>query len=51
MLPDLEDDVLESYEEHQVADVLCMELSMMDSGDERFDAKTMLRKAIDALTA
>src|SRR5688500_16313158 len=26
LVPDLEDDVLESYEEHHVADVLCMEL-------------------------
>ena len=26
LLPDLEDDVLESYEEHHVADVLCIEL-------------------------
>jgi hemerythrin-like domain-containing protein len=40
LLPDLEDDVLESYEEHHVADVLVMELSMMKPGDERFDAKT-----------
>jgi hemerythrin superfamily protein len=40
LLPDLEDDVLESYEEHHVADVLCMELSTMDPDDERFDAKT-----------
>src|SRR6188472_4707531 len=39
LLPDLEDDVLESYEEHHVADVLCLELSTMDPGDERFDAK------------
>jgi hemerythrin-like domain-containing protein len=39
LLPDLEDDVLESYEEHHVADVLCMELSAMDPGAERFDAK------------
>jgi len=39
-LPDLEDDVLESYEEHHVADVLCMELSTMKPDDERFDAKT-----------
>lgn len=39
-LPDLEDDVLESYEEHHVADVLVMELSMMKPEDERFDAKT-----------
>ncbi|GAA5032023.1 hemerythrin domain-containing protein [Terrabacter aeriphilus] len=40
LLPDLEDDVLESYEEHHVADVLCLELSTMDATDERFDAKT-----------
>jgi hemerythrin-like domain-containing protein len=40
LLPDLEDDVLESYEEHHVADVLCMELAAMDPGHERFDAKT-----------
>jgi hemerythrin-like domain-containing protein len=40
LLPDLEDDVLESYEEHHVADVLCMELWTMDADDERFDAKT-----------
>ena len=40
LLPDLEDDVLESYEEHHVADVLCLELSAMDATDERFEAKT-----------
>lgn len=40
LLPDLEDDVLESYEEHHVADLLCMELAMMSPDDERFDAKT-----------
>ena len=40
LLPDLEDDVLESYEEHHVADVLVMELAGMDPTDERFDAKT-----------
>jgi hemerythrin superfamily protein len=39
-LPDLEDDVLESYEEHHVADVLLMELSTMSADHERFDAKT-----------
>ena len=39
LLPELEDDVLESYEEHHVADVLCMELAAMKSSDERFDAK------------
>lgn len=39
-LPDLEDDILESFEEHHVADVLCAELSTMDPGHERYDAKT-----------
>ena len=38
--PDLEDDVLESYEEHHVADLLCVELSGMRADAERFDAKT-----------
>ena len=42
LLPDLEDDVLESYEEHHVADVLCMELAGMAPDAERFDAKTMV---------
>lgn len=40
LLPDLEDDVLESYEEHHVADVLVVELAAMKPDDERFDAKT-----------
>ena len=40
LLPDLEDDVLESYEEHHVADVLCAELYGMEPDAERFDAKT-----------
>jgi hemerythrin superfamily protein len=40
LLPELEDDVLESYEEHHVADVLVMELASMKPSDERFDAKT-----------
>jgi hemerythrin-like domain-containing protein len=39
-IPDLEKDVLESYEEHHVADVLCMELATMSPDDEHFDAKT-----------
>lgn len=39
LVPDLEDDVLESYEEHHVADVLVMELDTMDRDDERFEAK------------
>ncbi|GAB1646619.1 hemerythrin domain-containing protein [Krasilnikovia sp. MM14-A1259] len=40
LLPDLEDDVLESYEEHHVADLLCAELYAMEPDDERFEAKT-----------
>ncbi len=40
LLPEVEDDVLESYEEHHVADVLVVELSMMKPTDERFTAKT-----------
>jgi hemerythrin-like domain-containing protein len=39
LLPDLQDDVLESYEEHHVADVLSVELSVMSAEAERFDAK------------
>jgi hemerythrin-like domain-containing protein len=39
LLPDLEDDVLESYEEHHVADVLCLELYEMKPDDEHFTAK------------
>lgn len=40
LLPDLEDDILESYEEHHVADVLCAELAAMDASDDHFVAKT-----------
>jgi Hemerythrin HHE cation binding domain len=40
LLPTVEDDVLESYEEHHVADVSCMELAAMSADHERFDAKT-----------
>jgi hemerythrin-like domain-containing protein len=39
LLPDLKEDVLESYEEHHVADVLCMELAGLPAGAGRFDAK------------
>ena len=38
-LPDLEDDVLESYEEHHVADVLCNELWELPASHDHFDAK------------
>jgi hemerythrin superfamily protein len=40
LLPDLEDYILESYEEHHVADVLVAELARLEPGDERFEAKT-----------
>ncbi len=42
LLPELEDDILESYEEHHVADVLTMELYAMGAHEERFKAKTMV---------
>ena len=40
LLPELEDDVLESYEEHHVADLLVVELAAMKPEAERFTAKT-----------
>ncbi|MEO5710049.1 MAG: hemerythrin domain-containing protein [Nocardioidaceae bacterium] len=40
LLPDLEDDVLESYEEHHVADLLVVELAALKPTAERFTAKT-----------
>lgn len=40
MVPALEEDTLESYEEHHLADVLCFELFTMNADDERFEAKT-----------
>jgi hemerythrin-like domain-containing protein len=40
LLPEVEDDVLESYEEHHVADVLVTELAAMEPDHERFTAKT-----------
>ncbi|HVV75443.1 MAG TPA: hemerythrin domain-containing protein [Mycobacteriales bacterium] len=39
LLPELEDDILESLEEHHVADVLCMELSLISPENDHFDAK------------
>ncbi len=39
LLPDLEDDILESYEEHHVADLLVMELYAMEPDAERYNAK------------
>ena len=40
LLPGLKDDILESYEEHHVADLLVVELAAMKPEDERFTAKT-----------
>jgi hemerythrin superfamily protein len=40
LIPELEDDLLESYEEHHVADVLCAELAVMSADHEHFTAKT-----------
>jgi hypothetical protein len=40
LLPELEDDVPGSYEEHHVADLLCAGLSGMPADAERFGAKT-----------
>ena len=40
LMPELEQDILESYEEHHVVDVLCVELTMMSPDHERFEAKT-----------
>ena len=40
LLPEVEDDVLESYEEHHVADVLVVELAALKPEHERFTAKT-----------
>ena len=39
LIPELEGEILESYEEHHVADVLSMELYAMKADAERFDAK------------
>ena len=39
LLPQVEGDVLESYEEHHVADVLCLELWSTDPADEHGPAK------------
>jgi hemerythrin-like domain-containing protein len=39
LVPDLDSEILESFEEHHVADVLCVELTAMTADDERFDAK------------
>jgi len=39
LAPDLDPEILQSFEEHHVADVLCGELLALQPDDERFDAK------------
>jgi hemerythrin superfamily protein len=39
LMPEVEDDVLESYEEHHVADLLVFELFTLSADDERFVPK------------
>ncbi|MCK9878946.1 hemerythrin domain-containing protein [Frankia sp. Ag45/Mut15] len=40
LLPDLTDEILESYEEHHVADLITVELAVLAPDAERFTAKT-----------
>jgi hemerythrin superfamily protein len=40
LVPDLEQEILESLEEHHVADVLAGEPAVLHADDERFEAKT-----------
>jgi hypothetical protein len=40
LVPDLDAGVLECYEEHHVADVLCAELAALKPDDAHVDAKT-----------
>jgi hemerythrin superfamily protein len=48
MIPDLDDDILESYEEHHVVDLLAMEILELNGDDERFEAKmTVLMEAVE----
>ncbi|GAB2679500.1 hemerythrin domain-containing protein [Nocardia goodfellowii] len=48
LVPELEKDILESFEEHHVADVLIAELAAMKPDDERFTAKTtVLIESVD----
>ncbi|HEX3826320.1 MAG TPA: hemerythrin domain-containing protein [Sporichthyaceae bacterium] len=48
LVPEVGDDILESYEEHHVADVLCTELAAKSPRDERFHAKvTVLMENVE----
>src|SRR4051812_16545216 len=47
LVPDVEKDILESYEEHHVADVLVTELATMSSDDTHFVPKmTVLMESV-----
>jgi hemerythrin-like domain-containing protein len=48
LVPELTEDILESYEEHHVADLLCMELAVLSPDDEHFNAK--VRVLIETVT-
>ncbi|GCE43741.1 hypothetical protein Rhow_008039 [Rhodococcus wratislaviensis] len=50
-VPDLEDDILESYEEHHVADVLVTELAALTLDDERFDANATVLTRMSSTTS
>ncbi|HEY5336021.1 MAG TPA: hemerythrin domain-containing protein [Mycobacteriales bacterium] len=48
LVPDLDDDVLESYEEHHLADVLCTELAALSPDNEHFHPKvTVLIEVVE----
>lgn len=42
LLPELDEAMLESFEEHHVADMLCAELATLTTDDEHFEAKTIV---------
>jgi hemerythrin superfamily protein len=41
-VPDLEDEILESLEEHHGVKWTCLELTQMDPSDDRYDAKVIV---------
>jgi hemerythrin superfamily protein len=48
LVPELDQDILESYEEHHLADVLCTELTALTPQDEHFQAKvTVLIEVVE----
>ena len=48
LVPDLDDDILESYEEHHVVDILMSEILALEPSDERWAAKmTVLMELVE----